>query len=537
MKRIFSHPLMLLPMTLAIGVPGFTLAQTGASAFSPAQSTPAQTEAPVETNQAFGQKPPNWQITPSIAIDGTFTDNVNLTENNRKSDFVTRISPGIRIDGQSARASGNLNYQWQQYAYADTSARNNQQKSLAANGRLELVEQWLFLDASHNTSQQAVSAFGTQGVGNELINDNRTEVSSYRLSPYIQGRLASVADYQLRYSGTHTSSDAGALSGGTAATTQAWNGQLSGLTPLALLSWAFNVDKLDINHSRGFTSQNDRMYGTLTYLIVPQVRLSVSAGSESDNYLAGVEREKSTAGIGVEWAPTERTKVAVRKDRRSFGDSFSADFTHRTALSAWKFSDSRSVRVPSADMALAPRGTFYDLFYDLLASISNPADRATAAQQAATIYTGGSPNSLIPSALTSQAFIERRQMASFALTGVNNTVTFALDRSNSQRIGAGIGLGLGDDFALTPEIRQTGFNTNWAYRMTPNEVLTLTALTSRSVGSGNLETTLKSLSLRLSTKLGAQTSASVGLRQTRFDNSNGNDYDEQALTGAVLFKF
>ena len=534
MKRIFSHPLMLLPMTLAIGVPGIALAQTEASAFSP-----AQTEVPVETNQAFGQKPPNWQITPSIAIDGTFTDNVNLTENNRKSDFVTRISPGIRIDGQSARASGNLNYQWQQYLYADTSARNNQQKSLAANGRLELVEQWLFLDASHNTSQQAVSAFGTQGVGNELINSNRTEVSSFRLSPYIQGRLASVADYQLRYSGTHSSSDSGALSGGTAATTQAWNGQLSGVTPLTYLSWAFNVDNLDIDHSSGFKSQNDRMYGTLIYLIVPQVRLSVSAGTESDNFLAGVERKKGTAGVGIEWAPTERTKVAIRKDRRSFGDSFSADFTHRTALSAWKFSDSRSVRVPSADLALAPRGTYYELLSLQLASdprfTNNPA--ALAAEVERQLAAANIPGSaqVFGSALTSQAFIERRQMASFVLTGVNNTVTFALDRSNSQRIGTGIGLV--DDFALSSEIRQSGFNTNWAYKMTPNEVLTLTALTSRSVGSGNLETTLKSVSLRLSTKLGAQTSASVGLRQTRFDNSNGNDYDEQALTGAVLFKF
>jgi uncharacterized protein (PEP-CTERM system associated) len=530
MNQILTHNFMLLPIALVLGVPGFSLAQTGLPV-----SSPTQTDAPTEANQALGQKPPNWQITPSIAIDGTYTDNVNLSANNPKSDFVTRISPGLRIEGQSARASGNLNYQWQHYAYADSSARNNQQKSLAANGRLELVEQWLFLDASHNTSQQSVSAFGTQGVGNELINGNRTEVSSYRLSPYIQGRLASVADYQLRYSGTHTSSDAGALSGGTAATTQAWNGQLFGLTPLTLLSWAFNVDKLDINHSRGFTSQNDRMYGTLTYLIVPQVRLSVSAGSESDNYLAGVERKKSTAGVGVEWAPTERTKVALRKDRRSFGDSYSADFTHRTALSAWKLSDSRSVRAPSADMALAPQGTYYDLFYDLFSSISIPSDRAAAAQEAATRYTNGSPNALIPIALTSQAYIERRQMASFALTGVNNTVTFALDRSNSQRIGAGIGLV--DDFSLNPEIRQTGFNTNWAYRMTPNEVLTLTALTSRSVGSNNLETTLRSLTLRLSTKFGAQTSASVGLRHTRFENTNANDYDEQALTGAVLFSF
>ncbi|MDO8958540.1 MAG: TIGR03016 family PEP-CTERM system-associated outer membrane protein [Rhodocyclaceae bacterium] len=519
-----SHLFLLLPITLAIGVPGPALAQT---------------EVPAEESQTGGQKPPNWQITPSIAIDGTYTDNVNLAATNQKSDFITRISPGIRIDGQSARASVNLNYQWQHYAYANSSARSNQQQSLAANGKLELVEQWLFLDASHNISQQAVSAFGTQGVGNELLNANRTEVSSYRLSPYIQGRLANVADYQLRYSGTHTSSDAGALSGGTATTTAAWNGQLAGVTPLALLSWAVNVDNQTINHSSGFTSQNDRLYGTLTYLVVPSVRLSVSAGSESDNYLAGVERKKSTTGLGIEWAPSERTKVALKKDRRSFGDAYNADFTHRTALSAWRLSDSRGVRVPTADMALASRGTIYDLLYLQLASDprfrDNPIARAAEVERQLAL-TGIPANAQVfGTALTSQAFIERRQMASFALTGVNNTVTFALDRSNSQRIGAG--LGLVDDFTNNPEIRQSGFTTNWAYKMTPHEVLTLTALTSRSVGANNAETSLKSLSLRLTTQLGVKTSASVGLRKTHFEGTTGIGYDEQALTGAVLFKF
>jgi uncharacterized protein (PEP-CTERM system associated) len=516
-----SHLFLLLPITLAIGMPGSALAQT---------------DAPTEAGLVGGLKPPNWQITPSIAIDGTFTDNVNLAATNRKSDFITRISPGIRIDGRSARASGNLNYQWQHYAYANSSERSNQQQSLAANGKLELVEQWLFLDASHNISQQAISAFGTQGVGNELLNTNRTEVSSYRLSPYIQGRLASVADYQLRYSGTHTSSDAGALSGGGATTTAAWNGQLAGVTPLTLLSWAVNADNQTINHSSGFTSRNDRLYGTLSYLVAPSVRLSVSAGSESDNYLAGVERKKSTTGYGAEWAPSERTKVALRKDRRSFGDSYSADFTHRTALSAWKLSDSRNVRVPTADMALVSRGTIYDLLYlQLTSAFPDPQERAAEVERQLAAANIPGTAQVFGTTLTSQAFIERRQMASFALTGVNNTVTFALDRSNSQRIGAG--LGLVDDFATNADIRQSGFTTNWAYKMTPHEVLTLTVLTSRSTGANNAETSLRSLSLRLTTQLGPKTSANLALRNTHFEGTTGIGYDEQALTGGVLFRF
>ncbi|MBA3033113.1 MAG: TIGR03016 family PEP-CTERM system-associated outer membrane protein [Gammaproteobacteria bacterium] len=520
MNRSLPFSFLSLPLAFALFVPGFAMAQAAA---------------PAEADPAVGQSARNWQITPSIAIDGTYTDNVNLSANNKTADFITRISPGIRLAGKSARASASLDYQWQHYAYATSSARSNQQQSLAASGRLELVEQWLFLDASHNISQQATSAFGTQGVGNELINTNRTQVSSYRLSPYIQGRLARFADYQLRYSGTHTSADTGALSGA-ATTTESWNGQLAGVTPLTLLSWAVNVDSMTINHASGLKNQNDRLYGTLTYLVAPSLRLSVSAGNESDNFLAGVERKKGTSGLGAEWAPTERTKVALRKDSRSFGDSFSADFTHRTALSAWRLSDSRSVRVPTADLAQGSRGTIYDLLYlQLTSAFPNPLERAAEVERQLALAGIPANAQVFGPALTSQAFIERRQTASFTLTGVNNTVTFAADRSNSQRIGTGIGLI--DDLSQNQEIRQSGFNANWAYKMTPHEVLTLSALTSTSKGSNNAETTLRSISLRLTTQLGVKTSASVGLRQSHFEGTTGTGYDEQALTGAVQFKF
>jgi uncharacterized protein (PEP-CTERM system associated) len=495
----------------------------------------AASEPQVATNQASGK--PNWLITPSLGIEGTFTDNVNLSATNKKSDFITQVSPGIRIGGRSGRATANLNYQWQQYNYLEESSRSNQQRSLAADGQLELVEQWLFIEASHNIAQRSTSVFGTQGVGNELNNANRTEVASYRISPYIQGRLAGSADYQLRYTGTHTSSDTGVLSGATAATTAAWNGRLAGTTPLSLLGWSANTDHLVIRHSNGFENKSDRSFGTLIYQADPQVRLTVSVGIESDNYLSGIERQATTTGLGLDWAPTERTLLSLKKDRRSHGDTYSAVFTHRSALTTWKLSDSRNIYVPTPDLALATRSTFYDYFYQQLAPSypNDPVGLAAATESLLALYSIPA-NTPFSTSLTSQAYVERRQMASVALTGANNTVTFMADRSNSQRIGEGIP-GLLDDLAANQEIRQTGFSASWAHRMTPHAVLTLSALASRSTGSSNVETTLRSVSLRLTTQLGPKTSGSLGLRQTSFDGAGGFQYDEQALMGSMLFKF
>lgn len=522
--------LLVCALPLVTGVAG----AQGMPAVAPAktEAKPATTE--TEPGKIEAGPRPNWLITPTISVDGTYTDNVSLSPS-KKADLVTRLSPGITLDGKSGRASASVNYQWQRYSYAENSALSNQQRKLAANGKLELVDQWLFLEGSHNIAQQSISAFGTQSASNELVNSNRTETAAYSISPYIQGRLAGMADYQLRYSGTHTSSDSGALSGGTAATTRAWTGRLSGATPLALLGWTLNANQQVVHNSNNFDSRSDHLSGTLTYQIDPQIRLLASVGREADNFTSAVQQNRTTSGIGLDWAPTERTSISLKKDRNAAGNAHSVDFSHRTAFSAWKFSDSRSITIPTPQMALARTGTAYDLLYlQLASSFPDPAERATEANRQLAQAGIAADAPIFGSLQTSQAFVQTRQQASVVLIGANNTVVFAADRSNSERLGTGVGLA--DDFAANSSIRQSGFNTSWAYRMTPHAALTLNASTSHSTGSA-VDTSTKALSLSLTTQLGAKTSASVGLRQSRFDSNAGTGYDEQALLGAMQIKF
>lgn len=351
---------------LLCGGPLMATAQVTPSTQGASSTGTAPADAPSASVDAVGPRP-SWLITPLISVEETYTNNVNLAAV-KKSDLITRLSPGILLDGKGGRVSGNLNYQWQRYMYAQSSGRSNQQRSLAAKGQAELVDEWLFVDASHNISQQTVSAFGTQSSGTELLNSNRSETAGYSLSPYIKGRFASLVDYQLRYSGTRTRSDSGALSGGTATTTRAWNGQVAGATPLALLGWSLTADSQVVSHSTGAESRSNRMSGTLTYQVDPQIKASISAGNESENYTSSAKQKRTTSGVGLNWAPTERTSLALKRERNSAGNGYNVDFSHRTALSAWKFSDSRVVTIPTPQMALARTGTAYDLIYQQLAS-------------------------------------------------------------------------------------------------------------------------------------------------------------------------
>ena len=49
-----------------------------------------------------------------------------------------------------------------------------------------------------------MSAFGVQSDGTSIPNANQTEVSTFRLSPYLRGQLAGSTNYEARYAWTTT---------------------------------------------------------------------------------------------------------------------------------------------------------------------------------------------------------------------------------------------------------------------------------------------------------------------------------------------
>jgi uncharacterized protein (PEP-CTERM system associated) len=492
-----------------------------------------------QEDSAAGSGKPSWVIAPSVSGSLTMTDNARPGQGQKQSDFITSVTPGIRIDGKGGRVSGNLNFSWQQNFYANASRYNNDQKSLAATGKAELIEQWLFMDASANIAQTPNSVFATQTVGNELVNNNRGSTTSYQWSPYIQGYLGGSVGYELRYRNSQTTGDTGVYSTGSGVDSQAWSGSLSGGTPLALLGWSLTADDQRTKFAARDT-QSSRVLGTLEYRIDPQFKVNVSAGQESDNYSSFDMQNRSVSGYGFDWAPTERTKLTVKKDKRSFGDGHLIDFSHTTGLTAWKFLDSRSVVLPGQQQVASQLSPYYDLFNAMLALVP-PSERAQAASQLLMLFQsqGISTAQIFGNIQSTQPFIQRQQQASLSLMGANNTVTFSVQKSQSERIGTGIGLA-DQDFLNTANIRQSGLTASWAHKLSPESNLTLNALTSTSKGdTAALETRLRSLSLLYSTKLGARTTATLGVRQNNSDNSGAAtaDYTEHAITGTLSASF
>src|SRR3984893_14959630 len=88
----------------------------------------------------------DWTITPRIAGQETFTDNLLLTPTNRRSDFITGIFPGISITGESSRVQAKFDYSPAIELFALTPSQNFIGHDLYANGNATIVRDLFFLD-------------------------------------------------------------------------------------------------------------------------------------------------------------------------------------------------------------------------------------------------------------------------------------------------------------------------------------------------------------------------------------------------------
>lgn len=472
-----------------------------------------------------------FSIVPRITVAETLTDNVAPASGAKRSDQITEISPGIRINSDGGRVKLHFDYHLRELLYAQESGRRNTQNYLNAFGTVEAVEKWLFVDASGVVNQQQVSPFGFQSASNTNLDPNRVETSSFRVSPYVRGKLAGEADYEVRYSRTATRHSS-ALA--TEVDTEEWSAGIKGDTALARVGWGLDASHQNVDYSGGRKNEADRLRALLSYQFDPEFRLSVSAGQESNNYESAGKQSHDIYGYGFDWLPSLRTRVSAFREKRFFGHGHTVSISHRTPLTALQFSDVRDVSVLPNRLATVGLGTIYDLlFLQLSSAIPDAVERArfvdTQLQQL-----GISPDLVVTGGfLTARVSTQRRQELSFALHGARNVLTLAAARSEHDGLGTGT-----DIFTTSGTVRQRGFSISLAHRLTPQSTLNTVASRQNSSGSSasSLATELQSLHISVASRLGPRTTASLGARRALFDSTNLS-YSENALLGSISLRF
>lgn len=522
----------------------FALAQQSGPVITPITNTTGQSVAGASSipNTGFRAADANqeavaaraWTIVPRIGITETLTDNVNLSATNKQSDLISQISPGVRIDARTARLKMYFDYALNGLIYARESGSNNIQNSLNTFGTLEAIDNWMFVDFSGQIAQQTISPFGVQSPSNAYINNNTTETSSYRISPYIRGQLIGSADYYLRYNQSYTNSGYSAASN---IDLSQWLGQIKGNTTFQNLNWAIDGSQQKTDYSQGRDYEDQRIRAMLIYKLFPEFRASLSGGYESNNYQSLDMEGQTTNGYGFDWTPTERTQVSGFQERRFFGNGHNFVLSHRFPLSSIRYTDIRDVAFLPGQFGQTGQGTIYDQYFDQFATlIPDPVARA-AFVTGLLNQAGIAPNAqAVNDYLTNRPQVRRTQQLSVVFFGSRNSITFLASRSENQAVTL-VG-GLNGAISQDSRVEQQGYTVNFSHRL--NELTGLNALVSRqesqSGTTSSLDTTLTTYQIGVTRRLGAKTAGALTARRNEFA-SNTSPYDENALVATLTMSF
>ena len=475
-----------------------------------------------------------WTVTPRIGLTETLSDNINLSSTNTQTGLISQLTPGVRIDAQTARLKMFLDYSLNGLSYSTANSNNQAQNVLNAFGTLEAIDNWLFLDFSGNISQQIINPFGVQAPSTIYDNRNLTETSTYRLSPYIRGQLGGSVEYFLRYNTSVTNYQNNSLSN---VTLSQWLGQIRGNTTFRNLIWAIDVSQQNTDYSLGRNYDDGRLRGVLTYKLFPELSLKASVGWETNNYQSINDEGQSTYGYGINWTPTERTQVSGFQEHRFFGDAYNALLSHRFPLSSILYTAMRDVSLIPNQSASSGMGTVYDMYNNQFGNlIPDPVARAAYVTNLLN-QLGVAPNAQAVSDYAAQRpRVQSSQQLTYILFGARNSLTLLAARNENQALTVfGQNTNIAGDAS---RVTQQGITAVFSHRLTPLTGLNLSASrTNSQSGLTNVfNTTLTSYQIGVSTRFGAKTAGSLNLRRSEFD-SDTSPYTENALVGSITMFF
>lgn len=470
-----------------------------------------------------------WTVQTDLTLREIYTDNAFLGVGDPRHDFVTEVTPGIRIDGRSLRLTANFSYRPSALFYARNDQANDVVNNLAAFARLEAVERFFFVEALGSISQSFFSPFAPRPGEIAINTANRTETSTVGISPYLRSTLGAGFEYELRNRHTWTRTDSNNLGH---FYTRDWFGRFA--SPVRLFGWALEyydtVTEVEDELARRPDQESWLYRARLYYQPDPAWRFSVSAGEEENNYIAQQTQRDTIYGAGVTWNPNARTSAEFQYEHRVFGPSRLARVNHRTRLTAWNLVYSRNTSTFQEEVLRLPPGNTTALLDAIFAArIPDPAQRRAAVEEF--VRGSGTPATLSSSLAfyTQRVYLREGIEASFGILGVRNSITFTAFYAENSNISADALAFLPDAFLFARRFDERGFAARFDHKLAP--------FTTLSAGANRIDTRQNDppgpksrndyLTLTLNHLASPKTTAFAGVSITRFDSEDSVFADNQ----------
>ena len=302
----------------------------------------------------------NWLFDAGIGGSATYTDNVNQSASNTEDALILTVTPNFTLRTEGSRRL-NATIQYGLTGVARFGGRDDSDlfHNLNARGTAELVEDFFFVDAAARVSQELISLTGSPA--DATINpDNRATTGSFSISPYVQRRLGSFADFQARYTLS------GSLFENNVASdllTNAFNVGLTSGSRFNTLSWGLSYDYRDVSARDTDTFDNsytyDRLNLSLGYGLTRKFRLIGNVGQARIRYDAATatDIDDTVWNAGFSWNPNRRTSLQATAGERFFGNTYDVSASYRARASSWRVSYTEDVS--DISQATLREGTIY----------------------------------------------------------------------------------------------------------------------------------------------------------------------------------
>jgi uncharacterized protein (PEP-CTERM system associated) len=273
-----------------------------------------------------------WEVSPSVSLGVTHTDNVLLQAAPRESDTTVQATPGVDLTGRGVDSRVNLSYRlYSQRSFQDAD-RDELSQQLRTSLDTEMVRDLFYVTAAAGVERQVEDPTGPIDLG-QSGTINRRDVTTMTIHPYLQKDLATwdvrmLLGYQydkVGYEGSEPDSATGtgeiSLASGPSDDAFAW-------------SLRYALQRVRYDDDRVPDRRFERIDLDTRYRLTPEVHLLAAAGEENNEYehadVLDAPEGRSWSG-GIAWFPTPRTQMEARYGKRFFGTTRYAQVSHQAA--------------------------------------------------------------------------------------------------------------------------------------------------------------------------------------------------------------
>jgi uncharacterized protein (PEP-CTERM system associated) len=340
-----------LSLLLLVGT-SLALAQTAAS---PQTSAVPSAELPASGGSDLPTRKEEIKFLPGVRSTLTYSSNLSKSAGG-SSGFVGEVSPYLDGSIDSDRTKGQV------YATLRTFFRTQGGSSatpdVRASGQTALLGDWLWISGNASVFSLATNPLSAVTFDPAAANVTSIQFRQLQLSPYIQGRFGTFADYQARYSIGTSSTNADVV---LARLDQRFSGSLKSGPQFNRWGWETNGEVQRRTFDNIPTQNRNSASASVFVLPIPELRVGASVNYDQiGNFSVNGKTSGTGLGLFADWTPSSRTSVSASAKRLYYGTVGKLGISHRFGFLTGALSYDKNV-VTSSDasvLTLSPSALF-----------------------------------------------------------------------------------------------------------------------------------------------------------------------------------